>query len=124
MFLNKLLLYCIPRLFALIQIYQLHKSLESVQKFISVKTCVIENSTQLIFIAIQFDGCLWCTFLLNGIFEKTLIIKIHVFIFLFLCVVLIITALYTESFKCFEMKHLWVFSDSPRDKNFRVFPYK
>ena len=109
MFLNKLLLYCIPRLFALIQIYQLHKSLESVQKFISVKTCIIENSSQLIFIAIQFDGCLWCKFLLNGIFEKTLIIKINVFIFLFVCVVLIITTLYTESLKGFEMKHLWVF---------------
>ena len=31
---------------------------------------------------------------------------------------------YTESLKGFEMKPLWVFSDSPRDKNFRGFPYE
>ena len=30
----------------------------------------------------------------------------------------------TESFKGFEMKPLWVFSYSPRDKNFRGFPYE
>ena len=29
---------------------------------------------------------------------------------------------YTESLKGFEMKPLWVFSDSARDKNFRGFP--
>ena len=34
------------------------------------------------------------------------------------------TIRYTESFKGFEMKPLWVFSYSPRDKNFRGFPYK
>ena len=31
---------------------------------------------------------------------------------------------YTESLKGFEMKPLWVFSDSPRDKNFMGFPYE
>ena len=29
---------------------------------------------------------------------------------------------FTESLKGFEMKPIWVFSDSPRDKNFRGFP--
>ena len=29
---------------------------------------------------------------------------------------------FTESLKGFEMKPTWVFSDSPRDKNFRGFP--
>ena len=31
---------------------------------------------------------------------------------------------YTESFKGFEMKPLWVYSYSPQDKNFRGFPYE
>ena len=31
---------------------------------------------------------------------------------------------YTESLKSFEMKPLWVFSDSPQEKNFRGFPYE
>ena len=31
---------------------------------------------------------------------------------------------YTESLKGFEMKPLRVFSDSPRDKNLRGFPYE
>ena len=30
----------------------------------------------------------------------------------------------TESLKGFDTKPLWVFSDSPRDKNFRGFPYE
>ena len=30
----------------------------------------------------------------------------------------------TEILKGFDMKPLWVFSDSPRDKNFRGFPYE
>ena len=30
----------------------------------------------------------------------------------------------TESFKGFEIKPLWVFSYSPRDKNFMGFPYE
>ena len=32
--------------------------------------------------------------------------------------------LFNESLKGFEMKPLRVFSDSPRDKNFRGFPYE
>ena len=31
---------------------------------------------------------------------------------------------FTESLKGFELKPLWVFSYSPRDKNFRDFPYE
>ena len=37
------------------------------------------------------------------------------------CKLVKVTNWNTESLKCFEMKPLWVFSDSPRDKNFRVF---
>ena len=32
--------------------------------------------------------------------------------------------IYTESFKGFEMKPVWVLSYSPQDKSFKGFPYE